>query len=584
MRRLRATGVLRSDSLVAHCVHVDASDAAVLRDSAVTIAHNPRSNMNNGVGRAPVAWLGQRVALGTDGIGSDMWEEGRVAYLRRREESLDTSPAWPTERLAAGAAFCGSAFGEPLLGRIVPGAPADLVVLDYRAPTSLDASSLAAHWIYGLSSAIVRDVIVAGELVVRDRRLTRVDELELSARAREESPTSVAADGRGRRPPVRPQGGAGRDRRRLMADLSTVICGLRFANPVLPAAGPPGRDGAALLACAKGGAGGLVAKTISTQPAQPPTPNMAEISQGMVNTELWSELPPEQWIETEYTLARTAGLPLIVSLGYTADEISELAPRIKPFADAVELSTHYIGEDPEPMVAAVRAAKAALDVPVLVKLSPHAHDMAVAARLAADAGADGIVAINSFGPVLSIDIETALPRLGGPNGYGWISGPALKPLAVRCVREIARAVDLPIVGVGGVSRGTDAVEMLMAGATAVGVCTAAILRGPSVFGKIAAELDEWLTSHGYESTKEIVGLAITRAWPAGPLPAPVVNNEACNTCGICVTACVYGAIHVVDGRIALDGEKCTRCGLCVTRCRLAAIDWPALQPEAARPG
>ena len=367
-----------------------------------------------------------------------------------------------------------------------------------------------------------------------------------------------------------------------MADLAVEVCGLRFRNPVLPAAGPPVRDGAALIACAEGGAGGLVAKTISTRAAQPPTPNMAEIPHGFVNTELWSELPQEQWLETEYALARTAGLPLIVSLGYTGAEIAELAPKVAPFADAVELSTHYIGEDPEPMMSAVRAAKAALDVPVLVKLSPHGHDMARAARLAAEAGADGLVAINSFGPVLSIDIETAMPRLGGPNGYGWISGPALKPLAVRCVRDVARAVDLPVIGVGGVSRGTDVVEMLMAGASAVGVCTAAILRGPSVFGKLAHELDTWLDAHGYATARELTGMAVSRAWPAVRLDVPLIDPEACNGCAVCVTACVYGAIHVVDGRAALDGETCERCGLCVTRCRLDAIHWP-VEPSSAKP-
>jgi dihydroorotate dehydrogenase (NAD+) catalytic subunit len=359
-----------------------------------------------------------------------------------------------------------------------------------------------------------------------------------------------------------------------MADLTTEVCGLRFRNPILPAAGPPGRDGAAMLACAAGGAGGLVSKTISTRAAEPPTPNMAEIAHGMVNTELWSELPPEQWLETEYALARTAGLPLIISLGYTPDEIAELAPKVAPFADALELSTHYIGEDPEPMVGAIRAAKAAVDVPVFVKLSPHGHDMAGTARLAADAGVDGIVAINSFGPVLSLDIETGMPRLGGPSGNGWLSGPAIKPLALRCVRDIARAVDLPVIGVGGVARGPDVVEMLMAGASAVGVCTAAILRGPSIFGRVAAELDAWLDGHDYAAARDVVGLALTRAWPRGPLPAPVVNESACNGCAICETACVYGAIHVVGKRVALDGERCTRCGLCVTRCRLAAIDWP----------
>jgi len=360
-----------------------------------------------------------------------------------------------------------------------------------------------------------------------------------------------------------------------VAELALDLLGMHLRNPVLPAAGPPVRDGAAMLACAEGGAGALVSKTISTRAAAPPTPNMAEIGQGaMVNTELWSELPPEQWLESEYEIARGAGLPLIISLGYTPDEIAELAPKVAPFADAVELSTHYIGDDPEPMTGAIRAAKEALEVPVLVKLSPHGRDMGEAARAAADAGADGIVAINSFGPVLSIDIDTALPRLGGPSGNGWISGPALRPLAVRCVRDIARAVDLPVVGVGGVGNGKDAVEMLMAGASAVGVCTAAILRGPQVFGRIARELGEWLDQHGFESVSQITGQALTRAWPAGRLDPPVILNDACNGCAVCEISCVYGAIHVVEGRAALDGERCTRCGLCVTRCRRLAIEWP----------
>jgi dihydroorotate dehydrogenase (NAD+) catalytic subunit len=360
----------------------------------------------------------------------------------------------------------------------------------------------------------------------------------------------------------------------MMANLEVTLCGLRLRNPIMPAAGPPGRDGAALLACAEGGAGALVAKTISALPAEPPTPNMAEIPHGFVNTELWSELPPEQWLEREYDVARGAGLPLIISLGYTREEIGRLAPLVRPFADAVELSTHYIGDDPEPMVGAIHAARAALDVPVLVKLSPHGGDITAAARLALEAGADGIVAINSFGPVLALDIETGMPRLGGPRGYGWLSGPALKPLAVRCVRDIARAVELPVIGVGGVTRGTDAVEMLMAGASAVQVCTAAILRGPAVFGRIARELDAWLDKHGYAGVADIRARSLTLAWPEGRLEPPVVHPEACNGCDVCETACVYGAIHVVDGRAALDGERCTRCGLCVTRCRLDAIHWP----------
>jgi cytosine/adenosine deaminase-related metal-dependent hydrolase len=140
--------------------------------------------MNNGVGRAPLPALGERVALGTDGIGADMFEEGRAAWLRRREEDVATSMSWPLDRLAEGARVAGEAFGEALLGSLQPGAPADAVVLRYPAVTPVDAETLAAHWLFGLGSGSVRDVIVGGELVVRERRLVRVDADVVAAAAR----------------------------------------------------------------------------------------------------------------------------------------------------------------------------------------------------------------------------------------------------------------------------------------------------------------------------------------------------------------------------------------------------------------
>jgi dihydroorotate dehydrogenase (NAD+) catalytic subunit len=358
-----------------------------------------------------------------------------------------------------------------------------------------------------------------------------------------------------------------------MADLSTRIAGISLANPVMPAAGPPGWNGEAMRACAEGGAGAIVAKTVSVQPAKVPTPNMARIPGGFLNTELWSELPVEQFIAREYPVAKEAGIPLIVSLGYTAEEIAQLAPRVRPFADALELSTHYIGDDPSPMMAAIRAAKDAVDVPVLVKLSPF-RDMTTAAQAAAEAGADGIVAVNSFGPCLGVDIETGQMLMGSQEGYGWLSGPALKPLALRCVFDVARAVDLPIIGVGGITKGSDAIEFFMVGASAVGVCTAAILKGPSIYGKIARQIEKWLDAHGRASVEDVRGLAIRRwrerAFRTAHVP-PELDVDTCTGCGLCETSCVYDAIHVVDGKAQLAPEKCYGCGLCVTRCPVRAL-------------
>ena len=220
-----------------------------------------------------------------------------------------------------------------------------------------------------------------------------------------------------------------------MADLSVTICGLHFPSPVMPAAGPPTRDGAACKAAVAGGAGGIVSKTISSNPAEVPRPCISDIQIGMLNTELWSELPKEQWIAKEYEIAKSSGVPLIIGLGYTAEQIRELAVLVKPFADALELSCHYVGTDLQPIIQAVKAAKTAVEVPVFVKMTPHPNIQEIAVAVES-AGADALVMINSFGPCMGIDVETGLPLMGSQAGYGWLSGRALKPprnaVHIRC--------------------------------------------------------------------------------------------------------------------------------------------------------
>jgi putative selenium metabolism protein SsnA len=185
--RLARAGALDERTLLAHGVHLDDGEIAQVRAANATVAHNARSNMNNSIGRARVSLLGSRVVLGTDGIGADMFEESRAAYFRLREDGDGAGADWPLARLAEGARLAGRAFGEPLLGRLEPGAPADLVVLDYTAPAPVDESSFAGHWVFGLSARAVRDVMVAGEWVVSDRRLTRADQARLAAEARVEA-------------------------------------------------------------------------------------------------------------------------------------------------------------------------------------------------------------------------------------------------------------------------------------------------------------------------------------------------------------------------------------------------------------
>lgn len=185
--RLDEAGALDARSLLAHGVHLDPGQVERVRATGATVVHNARSNLNNGVGRAPIGALGDCVALGTDGIDGDLFEEGRTAFFRRREESLETPATWVLDTLSTGAGVARRAFEEPLLGRLVADAPADLVVLRYPSITPMDADTLAAHWLFGLRSGQVRDVIVAGEPVVRGGRPTRIDPDAVAACARDEA-------------------------------------------------------------------------------------------------------------------------------------------------------------------------------------------------------------------------------------------------------------------------------------------------------------------------------------------------------------------------------------------------------------
>jgi dihydroorotate dehydrogenase (NAD+) catalytic subunit len=143
-------------------------------------------------------------------------------------------------------------------------------------------------------------------------------------------------------------------------------------------------------------------------------------------------------------------------------------------------------------------------VPVLIKLSPNVSDIAAIARAVESAGADGISAINTLTGML-IDVQARRPVLA--NLFGGLSGPAIRPLAVRCVYETYRAVEIPIVGMGGVSSGRHAVEMIMAGATAVGVGSAVYWDGPEAFGRIRRETESLMAELGYGSVTEMRGVA-----------------------------------------------------------------------------
>lgn len=359
-----------------------------------------------------------------------------------------------------------------------------------------------------------------------------------------------------------------------MADISVNLFSMLLKNPVMPAAGPPVKDGESAHKAKEGGAGAIVTKTVSVTAAKVPKPNMAQVKSGFMNAELWSELSLEQWINQEYPKVVETGLPIIIGVGYTADQIKEIIPKIEKFANAFELSTHYLGNDPTPMIESIKAAKGSTNLPVMVKLSPQV-DIPTFSKEAEKAGVDGIVLINSFGPTLDINLDTGKPLLGSENGYGWLSGQAIFPLALRSVFEAVRSVNIPVIGVGGITTGKEAIKMIMAGAQAVQVCTAAILNGPKIYEKIANEIEKYLNDHGYNSLEDIRGITQKSSKKESnfDIIIPNIKDENCTECGLCVRSCMYDAIHLEKNvhSVRIYDQKCSGCGLCVTRCNFNAL-------------
>ncbi|RME30881.1 MAG: dihydroorotate dehydrogenase, partial [Thermoflexia bacterium] len=212
------------------------------------------------------------------------------------------------------------------------------------------------------------------------------------------------------------------------------------------------------------------------------------------------------------------GVPIIASIFadniYDFGTIARYITEARPDLIEVNISCPNVDDqylrmfaaDPYVSAQVTRRVKANTDIPVLVKLSPNVSDIVRIAEAVVEAGADGITAVNTLGPGMILDIETLQPVLS--HGTGGISGPALRPIAVRCVYDICRTVDVPVIATGGVTTGRDAVEMILVGATAVGIGSAVYYRGLDVFRQVCEEIRDYMVRHGYQRLDDFRGLAL----------------------------------------------------------------------------
>lgn len=306
-----------------------------------------------------------------------------------------------------------------------------------------------------------------------------------------------------------------------MSDLSCNFLGLNLRNPLVLASGVLGTSPGLLERVAACGAGAVTAKSCGPEPrAGHANPISVEWAGGVINAVgltnpgLKDEVPI---LREAKARLRELGVPLIASIfAPTVDDFGRMAAGIsaaEPDLIEVNISCPNVSDDfgtpfsgsPEMTAAVTRKVRENTNLPFTVKLSSNVPSIARIALAAEDAGAHAITAINTV-PGMLIEARAASPVLS--NRVGGISGWAIKPIALRCVAEIRKAVKLPIIGLGGISTGQDAAEMIMAGATAVGVGAAVMQQGPQVFALIAQELDDFMNAEHYPNLEKMRGIAI----------------------------------------------------------------------------
>jgi dihydroorotate dehydrogenase (fumarate) len=355
-------------------------------------------------------------------------------------------------------------------------------------------------------------------------------------------------------------------------DLRTNIAGIELKNPLMPASGPLVGSYEKMMAIADFGVGCMVGKTISIKGAEVPRPCIIANNNSIMNAELWSEYPLDYWINHILpALRRDLHIPLILSVGYTKEDMEVLIPALDEYCDAFEVSTHYVGKDLSLIGETVSTITALTAKPVFMKISPHIPDPVAFAKVVQQNGAKGIVAINSLGPTMKIDAAKRKVLVGNEGGELWTSGPAIKPVALAIINKIKTAMpEFTVIGVGGIESAVDVVEFLLAGADAVQMLSAAMLKGKDLYEKILRELPEVLKKLEFTSVEEVINTPLQNGKVKYDPSYPAVDKEKCTLCGICQRVCPYFAIIVAES-VQVDCSKCFGCGLCESRCPVKAL-------------
>jgi dihydropyrimidine dehydrogenase (NAD+) subunit PreA len=383
--------------------------------------------------------------------------------------------------------------------------------------------------------------------------------------------------------------------------LEVKIGNVTLKNPIIAASATPTWDGLRSRMSCDAGAAAAVPKTFGPSGTWAKHPRVGRMRLvryngariGMVNNELYTTMPLSQWIDSELKIAYGKGNSIIASMVALPDpqETAKNCLAIAktgmarmfeinvscPMPHGTDKVGFQMGNDPEACFRQVEAVKKVTDVPVGIKLTPTSFDMVPMARAAESAHADFIVIGNSVRSFAGVDIETGKPYL---QAYGGYSGPAIRPITMRHLSEVARNVTTPLIAVGGIMKWEDIVEYVMLGASAVQLCTSIMWDGYETIGKMLEGLEGYVQRKGLSSLEEIKGCALPYIKPIEevskqPAKHITLDKDRCQNlktggCKLCSKACFYGALSF-NPTITTDPTHCDGCGLCTEICPHKAL-------------
>lgn len=363
------------------------------------------------------------------------------------------------------------------------------------------------------------------------------------------------------------------------ADIQIEFCGQKLQSPYILSSGPLCYGSEGMIKGHQAGCGAVVTKTIRLGAAINPIHHMGTVNKdSLINCEKWADSDRLQWYEKEIPETLKAGAVVIGSVGHTLKEAQAIVKDVeKSGAQIIELVS-YTEETLLPML---DYTKANVNIPVICKLSGNWPDTVSTARKCLEHGADGLCAIDSLGPTLKIDIEHARPEMMSGDGFGWMTGAAMRPIAMRINAQIAmQHPELRnMYASGGCMDADSSIEFLMAGAMGLGVCTVGILKGVDYIEKMCYDLSNRLAQLGYKNIAEVNRAALPNfpkkehvcSFDFHFVPYKEDGKNKCIKCGKCETVCCYDARKLEFPEMHLDTSKCRNCGLCLDVCPTGAL-------------